>query len=256
MYTLLLIGLIALLFLGLILLFEIGRRFGIQRASRDPENARSGVGSVESAVFGLMGLMIGFTFFGAAQRFDYRRDLVIDETNKIRTAYQRVDFLPADKQPGIKGLFRDYLDERIRFYKELNNEADAAETSTTKELQTRIWHDTVSAAASPGVHPNAGLVFTALNDMFAITTTRTMAMQRHPPLIIFLMLIGLSLAGATLAGFQMSKSQERNWLHVVGFAAVVAVVIYVILDMEYPRMGLIQMTYFDQAMSDLRSMMD
>ena len=53
----------------------------------------------------------------------------------------------------------------------------------------------------------------------------------------------------------MSKSAERNWLHIAGFAAVTAFVIYVILDMEYPRMGLIRMTSFDEAMVELRNTM-
>ena len=80
-------------------------------------------------------------------------------------------------------------------------------------------------------------------------------MQKHPPYVIFTMLIGLSLAGALMAGYQMSKSKERNWLHIAGFAAVTAFAIYVILDMEYPRMGLIRMTSFDEAMVELRNTM-
>ena len=254
-YTLLLFALVILLFLGLIVLLEVGRRVGLRRVHRDPEGAHSGVGAVESAVFGLMGLMIGFSFFGAYQRFDARRDLVVEETNRIRAAYFRLDFLPAEKQPEMRQAFREYLGARIEYYKSLTNEAEAYEAMEAKELQGRIWKNAVAAAASPGAHPNVGLLFTSLNDMNAITTTRRMAMQKHPPHVIFVMLIGLSLAGALMAGYQMSKSAERNWLHIAGFAAVTAFVIYVILDMEYPRMGLIRMTSFDEAMIELRNTM-
>lgn len=254
-YTLLLILLVVLLFLGLIVLQEVGRRIGMRRAQRDPEGAHVGVGSVESAIFGLMGLMIGFTFFGAYQRFDQRRDLVVEETNRIRTAYLRLDFIPKERQPEMRQLFRQYVGARIEYYKSLTNEADAYEAMEAKELQNRVWQDAVSAAALPGAHPSAGMLFSALNDMNAITTTRRLAMQKHPPMIVFMMLIGISLAGALMAGYQMARSKQRNWLHIVGFAAVTAVVIYVILDMEYPRMGMIRMTAFDQAMVDLRNSM-
>jgi hypothetical protein len=54
----------------------------------------------------------------------------------------------------------------------------------------------------------------------------------------------------------MSKAKQRNWIHVVGFACVLALVVYVILDMEYPRMGLIRVTAFDQAMVQLRESME
>ena len=42
----------------------------------------------------------------------------------------------------------------------------------------------------------------------------------------------------------------------VGFALVMAMAIYVILDIEYPRLGLIRVDAFDQALIDLRESMN
>lgn len=67
----------ALLFVGMILLLELGRRLGRRRQGRDEEGARAGLGAVEGAVFALLGLLIAFTFSGAAQRFDARRELIV-----------------------------------------------------------------------------------------------------------------------------------------------------------------------------------
>jgi hypothetical protein len=53
------------------------------------------VGTVEGAVFGLLALLVAFTFSGAAARFDTRRQLIVEETNDIGTAYLRLDLLPA-----------------------------------------------------------------------------------------------------------------------------------------------------------------
>lgn len=50
------------LFLGMLLLLELGRRIGTRRLAQDPEGARQGVGAVEGALFGLLGLLIAFTF--------------------------------------------------------------------------------------------------------------------------------------------------------------------------------------------------
>ena len=53
------------LFLGVLVFLEVGRRIGRRRiASGDTEG--SGFGAVEGAVFGLIGLLIAFTFSGAA----------------------------------------------------------------------------------------------------------------------------------------------------------------------------------------------
>ena len=255
-YTALLIVLIIGFFFGLLILFEVGRRVGLNRMRRDTEGAHTGIAPIESAIFGLMGLLIGFTFFGGYQRFDYRRNLVVEETNRIGTAYVRLDLLPAETQPAVRQLFRDYVEARIEFYRDLVNEADATESVKVRDLQKRIWESVVAATNSTGAHPSAGLLLGAVNEMKTITSTRTLAMQMHPPMIVFLTLIGLTLASALLGGYQMSKAKQRNWIHSFGYALVMSVVIYVILDMEYPRMGLIRVNGLDQSMVDLRNNMN
>ena len=83
------------LFLGMLILSEVGRRIGMARLARDSEGLTKGAGAAEAAVFGLLGLLIAFTFSGAASRFEDRRHLITAEANAIGTAYLRVDLLPA-----------------------------------------------------------------------------------------------------------------------------------------------------------------
>jgi hypothetical protein len=47
----------------------------------------AGLTTVEGAVFALIGLLLAFTISGALQRFDERRQLVIQEANAVSTAY-------------------------------------------------------------------------------------------------------------------------------------------------------------------------
>jgi hypothetical protein len=77
----------------------------------------------------------------------------------------------------------------------------------------------------------------------------------HPPLIVFVMLFGLALAGSLLAGYGMTASKIRCRFHMLGFALVMATAIFVILDLEYPRVGLIRVDDFDQVLLDLRESM-
>jgi hypothetical protein len=99
------------------------------------------------------------------------------------------------------------------------------------------------------------LLLPALNEMIDITTTRTMTTQMHPPIVIYGMLVGLALASALMAGYGMAGGQTRNWLHILGFATVMAVAVYVIIDLEFPRLGLIRVDVFDQALVELRASM-
>jgi hypothetical protein len=246
------------LFLGMLLFLEIGRRIAIRRMKEDAGALGEGIGAVDGAVFALLGLLLAFTFSGASSRFDTRRQLIVEETNDIGTAYLRVDLLPVDLQPALRESFRRYLDMRIEVYRKLPDIAAAKDSlAKANELQKQIWRQAVVASRAEGAQPAAPiLLLPALNAMIDITTTRTMATQLHPPVIVFVMLFGLALAASLLAGYGMTGSKVRRWFHMLGFALVMAFAVYVILDIEYPRLGFIRVDAFDQALVDLRQSMN
>ena len=105
------------LFVGMLLVLELGRRLGSRRLQS--ESARGGFGAVEGAIFALFGLLVAFTFSGAASRFDSRRALVADEANAIGTAYLRLDLLASGDQSDLREMFRGYLDSRLEVYRKL-----------------------------------------------------------------------------------------------------------------------------------------
>ncbi len=244
------------LFAGMLGCLEVGRRLGIRRLASDPEGSRAGFGAVEGAVFGLLGLLVAFTFSGAVSRFDVRRQLIVEETNAIGTAWLRIDLLSAQAQPPLRDSFRRYVDARLSAYAKLPDlEATYRELARANALQNEIWTRAVTACRTDGSQAATMLLLPALNQMIDITTTRTMAAQTHPPTIVFAMLSGLALVSSLLAGFGMAGGKRRSWIHMIGLAAILALTIYVIGDIEYPRLGLIRVEAFDQALVDLRRSM-
>lgn len=243
------------LFAGMLLCLEIGRRIGLTRARRGDDSSR--FGAVEGAIFALFGLLVAFTFSGAATRFDARRMQIADEANAIGTAYLRVDLLAPDDQAGMRQLFRDYLDSRLDVYRRLPDLAAALEAlRRSGEFQSAIWARAVPASRQPGTHPDAGkLLLPALNEMFDITTTRTMAARTHPPVIIFVLLFVLGFGCALMAGHAMAGARTWSWFHAVVFAVFISLATYTILDVEYPRAGFIRLAAFDQVLVDLRESM-
>jgi hypothetical protein len=206
---------------------------------------------VDGAVFALLGLLLAFTFSGAASRFDERRKLVVEEANAIGTAYLRIDLLPTAAQADLRASFRRYVDARLAVYRALPDIAAAkAELVRATALQQEIWAKAV--AASAGAQAPTMLLLPALNAMIDITTTRTMAAQSHPPTIIFVLLFALALLSALLAGYAIAPTGTRNWTHMVAFALTLAGAVYVILDIEYPRLGAIRVDAFDQVLVETR----
>ena len=241
------------LFVGVLATQEIGRRIGMRRVRGGDADFAAGGSVVEGAVFALLGLLIAFTFSSAASRFDERRQLIVEETNDIGTAYLRLNLLPPDAAAHLRELFREYLDVRLATYRALPDmEAAKAGLARTTELQQQIWSEAITASNS---QPATMLLAPALNSMFDIVTTRTRAAFTHPPFAIFGLLYALALLGGALAGYATAKSRDRSWMHMTLFALTLAGAVYVILDLEYPRLGFIRVDDFDQSLVELRDSM-
>jgi len=247
----LLAGLVVLAILGsMFLLLELGYRIG--RRHRE-EGWRQGLGTLEGGVFGLMGLLLAFTFSGAASRFDARRTLIVEEANDIGTAWLRIDLLPVDAQRAIRDSFRSYVDARIATYRAMPDYRVAMEHNARMEqLQGVIWQQATTATREGWVGPN--LLLPALNAMFDITNSRKWATRAHPPGIVYVLLAVLVLMTSMLAGYAMSAA-ARRWSHIIAYVLMVSLTIWVILDLEYPRLGVIRVDDFDQAIVDVRASM-
>jgi hypothetical protein len=95
--------------------------------------------------------------------------------------------VPHEAQLSLQELFRHYVDSRLETYRRMPNmQAAEEEMSNTKRIQEEIWNQAVAATRLPNAHPDAGkLLLPALNNMIDMATTRTMALQNHPPRIVY-----------------------------------------------------------------------
>ena len=133
-------------------------------------------------------------------------------------------------------------------------EAALAELSKANALQGEIWNRAVVACqVSP--NPVQAYLIPALNEMFDLAATRMIIARMHPPTIIFVMIGVLALMSSLLAGYAMAGGKTRSWIHVIGFALIMAATVYVILDLEFPRLGIIRIDAFDRVLADLRQSM-
>lgn len=248
---------VCLLFAGILLCIGLGKRLGKARSLKEGEKATTGISAIEGAIFGLLGLTLAFLFSGALSRFDERRKIIIQECNDIGTAWLRVDLLSADAQPAMRELFRRYLDSRIETYRKLPDmDAARVELRNTAGLQAEIWALAVSSSQSTGSGHVPMLILPALNSMFDTATSRTEASKMHPPHIIVAMLAVLALASSLFAGYDMASRHSWISLHPIAFALVLAVTVYVIIDLEYPHLGMIQVGDSEEVLLTLRESMN
>ena len=230
---------------------ELGRRCGRKRLHEDEAGSHRGVGALEGAVFGLMGLLIAFTFSGAASRFDARRELLLKEANAIGTTWLRLDLLGAPARETLRAELRRYVDFRLEETRA--GAGDAAPSIATE--QRRIWTQAVAATRDSGDVRATTLLLPALNEMFDVATARYLAAQTHPPGVIYAMLVTLALGCAALAGYGMAAGKRRSWLHIGCFTGSLLLAIYVTMDLEFPRRGFIRIDRYDRLLVEVRESM-
>jgi hypothetical protein len=238
---------------GMLVFLEIGRPIGAWMRAREGDRVESSAAAIDGAIFALFGLLIAFTFSGASGRLDHRRDQIADEANAVGTAWMRIDLLPLDAQPPVRGLFRDYLRSRIATHRALSVDLKAAEAEydRSQNLQNEIWARAVAAARSTGNGPVLTLVVQSLNEMFDMATARRHATRTHVPGPILGLLFVLALAAALVVGYASAKDERRSWFRTSLFAVVIASCIFIILDLEHPRIGFITLNEADVLLDEV-----
>lgn len=244
------------LFALIALSLRFGWRVGRRRLQTLGDNANEGLGAIEAAMFAMMGLLLAFSFTGAASRFETRRDFIVQETNAVGTAWLRLDLLREAPRNEARDLLRRYLEQRLEAYRDVTDAQHIEQSlAAVAALQAQLWKLAVEQSRDDKSQPLAQALLPALNDMFDIATTRVLATRQHPHFSIFVMLGVLVLVGAFLAGFGQSKVARQSKLHVLGFSVTTALALYLIIDMEYPRFGMIRVDSFDLALIELHDSM-
>jgi len=243
------------LFFGMVILLEAGFRMG-RYVSQRIEGAHEGTATIQAAVFALLGLLLGFTFANGISHLDQRRQLIIQESNAIGTAYLRLDLLPAGEQQEMRQLFRQYLDVRLGVYEKLPDLVAAHDDlQHAAQLQQEIWSHAIAGSREDSTQNVARLLLPALNDMIDVTTARTIALHTHLPPLIFGLSISVALLSGLIAGYDMARRKSRSWFHGLLYAVVISITIFTVLDLDYPRFGLIRLTAADNALTQLRDSM-
>lgn len=240
------------LFLGMLLSLLIGQYLGRRDGLKVTDAVHARLTTVEAAIFGLMGLMIAFTFSGAAERYELRRQLVVDEANAIGTSYLRLDLLPASRQAALREAYRRYLEARIARTRLLPDvKASEQQMAIATRLQQEIWEGTIAALAEAPPHATI-VVLPALNEMIDVTTSRAIAALTHTPTLIMVLLTILGLVCSLLAGYDSPvRGTNLIGLHQIAFAVMMTATIYMVFDLDYPRFGVMRIDFADQALIDV-----
>jgi len=237
---------------GMMGLCWLGHRLG-RRWYGGTAEATAGWATLEAAMLGLFGLLMAFSFSGAAERFQSRRELILQQAQAIGTAYARLELLEEPAREPIRKLFREYLDIQMDAYKEFVDVATLFAKLDALEVKGRELFALAAAACREQRHQHlAEVIPPAINEMLDVALARKTGLRIHLPAAIFVLLFGMALGTGLLAGFGMSPAPKINWVHAAIFSAFSSVTIFVILDLEFPRVGFFTVESVDEILHGVR----
>jgi hypothetical protein len=199
-------------------------------------------------------LVLAFSFSNASGRLDASRLTILDEVNAIDTVWNRIDLAEPEVRPRLREVVRLYLDTRIRAYEVFSDPmAYQQQVENGNELVKEMWSLAVKGTT---VTVNRPLLLTAVNAVSDSAAARKLSLGTHLPGAVLAFLLGIVLLGSMLIGMTVGGPGVRLWFDRVVAAAVLSLIVYAIMDMEYPRLGTKLLEKADAMLIDLRHSMD
>ncbi|HEY2361692.1 MAG TPA: hypothetical protein VGK36_11280 [Candidatus Angelobacter sp.] len=220
-------------FVVLFLAAEVGN---FLRAKIHPlnEDEREDFGIVLGATLTLLGLLIGFSFSMAINRYDQRKLYEEAEANAIGTEYLRLGLLSGDTSK-VRELLKAYLDQRILFYTTRHDGGLAKINADTAMLQNELW----SAVQSRKEEPTAVIVLTVtgMNDMLNSQGYTQAAWWNRIPVAAWALMFTIAICCNALIGY---GARRTGWRLFVILPAAAAIAFFLIADLDSPRGGAIR----------------
>jgi hypothetical protein len=220
--------------------FEIGYRVGVWWQRRTPDEKEGPTGMLVGSLFALLAFLLAVTMGMASDRFDTRRNLVLQEANAIGTTYLRAGYLPAPYADEMRELLREYVPLRINIADRAEFQANQARST---EIQGEMWAMTEEMARATPESEVLGLFITTLNDTIDLQASRVTAIvtARVPETILLLLFFGEALTMA-MVGYSAGLTRRRSVLTALVLVLVLGAVLTIVVDLDRPRDGFLQVS--------------
>jgi hypothetical protein len=207
-----------------------------KNATNHDENA---FGMGQAAIFGLIALILAFSFSFAAERFEARRALVVTEADAVGTAYLRADFLAPAARADFQRTIAAYVKLRLAIYEGINATNEEKDSEKAFGLQMHLWN-LVTAAVRADPHSQGAIaVANAVNDTIDASEEQRSAINNHVPGPILGIVLLSTLVGAGLLGMTFGRARAPNAVVSIFFCLLVAATLYSIVDLDNPQGGFI-----------------
>ncbi len=234
---------ILVLFVAMMIAAEIACRIGKRLTSRAPEAGKGHFGAIQGSLLGLLALLVSFTFNMSIQRYEGRRQLLVEDANTLNALYLRSMLLPMPERAGFKQLLREYVEIRAAptvYGQDRSIPELRAAFQKSAGLHQRMWELARSLAQKDPPPRSVDEVLRLLVETASSTERRVNAFISRVPDPIIWLLCGAATVGMGVIGFSAGLGNHRGLPARVVLTILICGTVYVILDLDRPRQGLLK----------------
>ena len=218
----------------------LGKHYGIYSSKKSPDIQQAPISTVVGAALGLLAFMLAFTFQIAANRYDSRKEILLEEVTNIRTTYLRAGLIPEPIRSETKKLLVEYIDLRV----EVANDYTKLDymMSRSQQILDRFWDYAETLAEQDRSSEVYALFTTSVNDLVDNYNQRvTMTLEYRIPVTIIWVLFIIEFLSMFALGYQFGISGKGSYSINLLLAIVFAVVIFLIIALDRPETGLVKL---------------
>lgn len=209
---------------------------------KQPDEEEASIGSIVGASLGLLAFLLAFTFNMAANRFDQRKQLLMDDVNAVANVYRRAGMLPEAYAGNARTLVREYLDLRVRISQEPDKLRELIARS--EEIQNQLWSDIEKMVAQERLSLSHSMFIQSVNQMFEIQAKRVMlGLQYRVPGAIWLGLYLIAAMAMVTVGYQSSLTRRHRYTVYLVLAIAFSAVMLMIFDLDRASGGLVTLSH-------------
>ncbi len=204
------------------------------------QEIREDFGLILTASLTLLGLIIGFSFSMATDRYNQRKNYEEAEANAIGTEYLRADLLPAPEAALVRSLLKEYLDLRIQFYMHPDTAELAHINDRTARIQNNLWAAVLPATEA---HPTqtVALAVAGMNDVLNSQGYTQAAWWNRIPPAAWTLMAAIAVGCNLLVGYG-SRGVKAGAKLLPILPLVIAIAFMLIADIDTPRRGIIRVS--------------
>ncbi len=240
------------IFISLLILY-FGYWLGRKKSSVFTDPMKAQITTSQTAFLGLFSFLMAFSFGAALHHFDNRSEAMMEEASAIGTTYLRAQMLPESVKNDTLNLLKSYIDIRVQTVQiPINNAFERDPLLKEASLiRIKLWNLTLKALEKDDRVATTGLYIQALNELMDSYDKRDEAINWNIPTVVLLSLTFALALWAWSVGYSSAIGSHMPSRIVIAFMISVVIMMSIIIDLDRPRRGLIQVS--QKNMMDLKN---